>query len=89
MSVAKAKCIDLLFVSSQVYLLVIPHPDIFFHGIIVAVGYIYGMVTAMPQTLSDHQSIVGICLYTFALGRQHCSRRQDNAVHTRFCKLVI
>ena len=82
MPVAKAQCIDLLLNLLERFLVVITHPQIFFHGIIFLCRNINGMIPSIGQTLGNHKCIPCICLHPFSLLCQHGSWRKDHTFHT-------
>ena len=89
MAMPKDKCVDLLFQAFQGLLMVIPHPEIFFDGIIFTGRNINRMISSITQTLSNQTSITCICFDTFSLLCEHRSRCQNHTFDSGIGKLMV
>ena len=89
MSVAKTQCIDRLLILFECFLVVITHPQIFFHRTIFPCRNINDMIPSIRQALGNHPRISYICLHPFFLLCQHGCRHKYHTFHPCNRKLII
>lgn len=87
--VPKDKRIDPLLQALNCQLMVIPHTEIFFNGIIFAGGNIDRMISTIAQAVCDQAGVTPVCFDALPLGCEHGRRCQNGAFDPGIGQLMV